>query len=590
MYGENKMKSNAKSNLIIMGILFALLPIITTNLSYNTDNNNKSLNYCDDFTLDKNNLKTLAVSGKIHIDNNWTAAEAAGICTGNGTYSNPYIIEDLVIDGGGSGSCIMIENSDVYFRIENCSVYNSGGYPNAGAGIQLNNVTKGKLVINNCTSNAYGISLYDCNNNTISGNTVDNNNLNGIYLDFSDNNIISGNSADNNHYGIYLDSQCDNNNISGNSADNNHYGIFLFDNCDNNIISGNTANYNSYGIYLVYSDYNTVSGNTANYNTYGIYLWDSKNTTISGNIMNECGLNFWRSFEELNIDTTNLVNGKPLYYYSNDVNLGPANFINAGQVILVNCSDSLISNLNVSYSSNGISLYYCINNTISGNTVDNNNLNGIYLRYSDNNIISGNIAIDNANYGIFLFDNCDNNIVSGNTAINNYWAGIGLFYSINSTISGNTASDNKYGIDIWHSYNNIISGNTANYNSYGIYLEDSGYNTVSGNTANYNTYGICLEYSGYNTVSGNTANYNYRYGMNLCESNYNVISGNTLIGNDACIVEDNCVGNEFSDNGSCTYGDGGSKGDGTISGYNLFFLLAILSVAVILISKKLKKG
>jgi len=573
------MKSNRKKKsiiLIILGIFFAFTPIITTNLSYITGNSNKSLGYNNDLTLDNENLKISAVSGKIHIDNNWTAAEAAGICTGNGTYSNPYIIEDLVIDGGGSGSCIMIENSDVYFRIENCSVYNSGGYPNAGAGIQLNNVTKGKLVINNCTSNSYGISLYDCDNNTISGNTVDNNNLNGIYLDFSDNNIISGNSADNTHNGIYLDSQCDNNNISGNSADNNHYGIFLFDNCDNNIVSGNTANYNSYGIFLKDSDYNTVSGNTANYNTFGIYLWDSKNTTISGNIMNECGLYFGRSFEEQNIDTTNLVNGKPLYYYSNDVNLGPANFINAGQVILVNCSDSLISNLNVSYSSNGISLYYCINNTISGNTVDNNNLNGIYLDFSDNNIISGNIASNNADYGIFLFDNCDNNIISGNTAINNYWAGIGLFYSNNSTISGNTASDNKYGIDIWHSDYNTVSGNTANYNSYGIYLN--------------NKYGIDILHSDYNTVSGNTANYNYRYGINLCESNYNVVSGNTLIGNDECIVEDNCIGNEFSDNGSCTYGDGGSKGDGAIPGYNLFFLLAILSVAVILISKKLKKG
>ncbi|MFX0142160.1 MAG: hypothetical protein ACFFDN_51455 [Candidatus Hodarchaeota archaeon] len=51
-----------------------------------------------------------AVSGKIHIDNNWTAAKSAGICTGNGTYSEPYVIDDFIIDGGGSGSCILIEN------------------------------------------------------------------------------------------------------------------------------------------------------------------------------------------------------------------------------------------------------------------------------------------------------------------------------------------------------------------------------------------------------------------------------------------------------------------------------------------------
>ena len=93
------MKSNTKSNLIIIGILFTLLPIITTSLSYITDNNNKSLDFSDDFTLDKDNLKISEVSGKIHIDGNsgWAAFKADGNCTGNGTYSEPYLIEDLVI-------------------------------------------------------------------------------------------------------------------------------------------------------------------------------------------------------------------------------------------------------------------------------------------------------------------------------------------------------------------------------------------------------------------------------------------------------------------------------------------------------------
>jgi len=45
------MKSNVKSNLIIIEILFALLPIITANLSYVTNNSNKSLDYSDDFTM-----------------------------------------------------------------------------------------------------------------------------------------------------------------------------------------------------------------------------------------------------------------------------------------------------------------------------------------------------------------------------------------------------------------------------------------------------------------------------------------------------------------------------------------------------------
>jgi len=233
------MKSNTKSKLIIIGILFALLLIITTNLSYITDNSNKRLNYGDDFTLDKDNLKISDVSGKIHINNNWTAAKSAGICTGEGTSSNPYIIQNFEIDAGGSGSCIKIENSDVYFRVENCMLYNAGVY----AGIELNNVTKGILVINNCTSSFYGIRLdHWSDNNTITKN-ICNSNLYGIYLIVANNNFIFDNIvSNNNNTGIGIFSGASFNNlISGNIMDNNTYGVVLigcgYNNITENIIS-----------------------------------------------------------------------------------------------------------------------------------------------------------------------------------------------------------------------------------------------------------------------------------------------------------------------------------------------------------------
>jgi hypothetical protein len=124
------MKSNRKIKtliLIILGILFVFLPIFTSNLNF------KNSEFNDDKRLANENLKISKVSGKIHIDDtnptmNWSVAKKDGICTGNGTYSDPYVIEDLIINGGGSGDCILIENSNVYFRIENCTVYNSANY------------------------------------------------------------------------------------------------------------------------------------------------------------------------------------------------------------------------------------------------------------------------------------------------------------------------------------------------------------------------------------------------------------------------------------------------------------------------------
>ncbi|MFX1410513.1 MAG: nitrous oxide reductase family maturation protein NosD [Promethearchaeota archaeon] len=304
------MKSNRKTKtiiLIILGVLFTVLPIFTIN------SNLKNSSFSDSINLDNTNLKSSKVSAPIHIDDanpsmNWSIAESMGICTGNGTYSEPYVIEDLVIDAGGSGSCIFINNSDVYFKIENCTFYNGD--------IRLESVSNGLLINNKVTSNngGYGIYLYYSNNNMISENTA-NYNFKGIYLessnnieisgnileynDFSgielygsNNNTISGNTANNNDWGIYLDSSI-NNTISGNIASNDittnqYYGIFLRNNCDDNTISGNTANYNvDDGIHLEYSDNNTVSENTANNNgDRGIFLYYSHNNLISGNSAN----------------------------------------------------------------------------------------------------------------------------------------------------------------------------------------------------------------------------------------------------------------------------------------------------------------
>ena len=484
------MKSNAKLKIIIL-ITLEILLVSAPKITFTADNN--VINF------DKENLIISAVSGKIHIDDdnpiiNWTVAKKDGICTGNGTYSDPYVIEDLEIDSKGSGSCILIENSEVYFRIENCTLFNSGeGYREAG--IHLVNVNNGQMLNNNCSNNSNkGIRLWNCNNSIISGNILNKNFFYGITLYGSHNYTISGNIISNTYIGIIMQA----------------YGPFKGD-----------------------------------------------NNVITGNLMNGCGLKMHGNLETLlshEIDTTNLVNGKPLYYYTNEVNLSSNDFPNAGQVMLVNCSDSFISNLKISYTTIAISLHYCNNNIISGNTLNNNTYYGIFLVYSDNNYISGNNANNNNGSGICLWDS-NYNILSGNTANNNYfYGGIYLINCDNNTILENTANNSKrfHGICIENSNNNIVSGNNVNNNNWsGIYLWDSNYNILSGNTAFYNIEcGIILFESNYNTISRNTANYN-QWGIILYTSSYNTILGNIVIGNDECIVELNCQGNVIQDN-DCT--------------------------------------
>ena len=183
------MKSNPKIKIIILitlGILFAFSPIITINLSFITDNNNISSENSNDINLDTENLKLSAVSGRISISYNsgWVNIKNAGNCTGSGTESDPYVIKDLVIDAGGSDftSGIQIIGSNVYFRIENCRVYNSGSQP-YDAGIFLTQVSNGLLTNNDVSNNNYyGIYLEESSNNTIFENKISYGKHSGIYL------------------------------------------------------------------------------------------------------------------------------------------------------------------------------------------------------------------------------------------------------------------------------------------------------------------------------------------------------------------------------------------------------------------------
>ncbi|MHA1193594.1 MAG: right-handed parallel beta-helix repeat-containing protein [Promethearchaeota archaeon] len=231
------MKSNPKIKIIILltlGIFFVLLPILNNNLNFNKGNS-------DEINFDNEHLKISAVSGKIHIDNNWTDAKSTGICTGNGTYSEPYVIEDLVIDGGGSEKCILIENSNVYFRIENCILYNAGAglLYNASIikfmGILLLYVSNAQLEDNVCTSNTAGICLIKCHNNTISGNTANYNSKNGIMLYQSNNNTISENTVNNNGWiGVDLYESLYNT-IKQNMIKNNIFGLHVQNSMNNSI-------------------------------------------------------------------------------------------------------------------------------------------------------------------------------------------------------------------------------------------------------------------------------------------------------------------------------------------------------------------
>jgi parallel beta-helix repeat protein len=280
-------------------------------------------------SIDK--LKSAEISSPIHINNNWSAAKTAGICSGSGIHSDPYVIKDLVINGGGLRRCIFIEYTNAHFMILNCTLFNSK-YPEdpfgiARSGIFLDHVYNGQLINNTCFSNEYGIfltmsfsiiikgnilyenefgiyidlgryneisnnkfystglyglQLHACDDSIVSRNLVTECNT-GIWLQYCSRNTVSRNLVNNTVQGIYL-TVCENSNVSVNYvSENTHSGIHLSESY-NNEISKNTYNNNNFnGIFMVNSDFNSISRNSASNNEYGIYLDNSNNNTVSEN-------------------------------------------------------------------------------------------------------------------------------------------------------------------------------------------------------------------------------------------------------------------------------------------------------------------
>ena len=233
--------------------------------------------------------------------------------------------------------------------------------------------------------------------------------------------------------------------------------------------------------------------------------------------------------------------------------------VKEGVITLTSRSGCKIANLQMegnktSYIHNnnyGIYLSSSSDNTVTGNTCNNNYGSGIYLSESSNNTVTYNTC-NNNNYGIRL-SSSNNNTVTGNTCNNGSSSSHGIYLSesSNNTVTGNTCNNNNRGFYLSSSSNNTITGNTCNNNSsYGIYLYSSSDNTVTGNTCNNNSNGIYLySSSDNNAITGNICNNNNNYGICLSSScNYNCIVGNVLVGNGTAYYASGGTGNVEANN------------------------------------------
>ncbi|MCK5176108.1 MAG: right-handed parallel beta-helix repeat-containing protein, partial [Candidatus Aenigmarchaeota archaeon] len=310
---------------------------------------------------------------------------------------------NLTSDVSAYRTCFTVNATNITL---NCEGYTINGLPYHSVygrsyyGIYSYGNTSTNAVIENCVIKDwyYGIFMYYTDHNSVLNSDMNSNRNYGIYSYSSNNNNIEGNNISANNYGIYSYSS-NNNNIEGNNISaNNYVGVYLASSNNNEIIENNIFDNRNIGMYISYSSggnklrSNHMSGNLNNLNIYA---------STRSNFIND-------------IDTSNTVDGKPVYYWVNQQDkVIPAD---AGFVGLINSDNITVMDLTLSNNGPGLLLSGTDNSRIK-NIISSNNSNGMYFYYSNNNKIE-HIDSSHNNCGLsFVYS--DDNSISNSSMHNN---------------------------------------------------------------------------------------------------------------------------------------------------------------------------
>ena len=282
---------------------------------------------------------------------------------------------------------------------------------------------------NNVNLSGFTIKEYDVNGSSIilnSNRCIINDNIligedyfNGIEYCIrvvsGEKNIISNNTIFGTDKGIKL-SLCRENIIENNMFSDNDNAIelenFIFlyrytfsklswRGCTGNIFKNNYFAHNYRGITSYGSSENLFFNNTFKSNRgCGLYLAACYRENIINNKFIRDGLgisgdNFDNYIHNI---TGNVVNGKPLYYFTNKNNKNVPK--NAGQIILVKCDFATIEKVKISKTSTAVLVAFSSNVRILNSEFSSNTM-GVFLKYSTGCVIQSNNFINNSNDASF---------------------------------------------------------------------------------------------------------------------------------------------------------------------------------------------
>ncbi|MEM2899361.1 MAG: NosD domain-containing protein, partial [Thermoplasmata archaeon] len=556
-----------------------------------------------------------AMGIRINNDNEFTPAN--GVVSGNGSISDPYIIEGWNIDGTPFGYCIYIGNTTKYFIIRNCTLMNTID----GNAIAFVNVTHG--LVYNCTifnckyainisSGSTNISIikntiYSCENGiysplfplpqpqiryiNISENSI-NCTQNGINLTRLVDSIIYNNTfitPTTSAVGLTLSSGADNL-ISKNSFNSTFdIGIRLVltnrVRVENNTISSNNITNNIEKAIEIRGASNiTIFNNSITYSNIGIRICQSALPQTESSDIKIIDCRMYNTNTAIDISFSSQIYAINNTIFSSETGIkiwSSSTFIESNRINCThNCIDGTLANYCV-ISNNTLFIYNptvppaAINLIISSHTVIYNNTftlsAGWAIRLVDStyNTIEKNNISDSPN-GIALVTNSDNNVVLFNILQNYENYGIFIYNSNQNTIDNNTVTS-KVGIYLDSSDGDTISSNIIYSNSqYGIEIRNGIHHTIYNNNITNNDLGILINQSTYIYVLECNLSNNPQ-GINASDSLNCSFANNTIKNSDIGIYLHNCFANLihhniFSNNSLHAYDNGNNFWNNTIGG------------------------
>lgn len=408
---------------------------------------------------------------------------------GNGTGSNPYMIQNYIIDAHGSNDCIYIGNTTVSYAIRHCTLLNASGEYQYGNGIRLLN-SSGALVEHNdfLGNDHYGLSIY-CSEGTI----IKGNNFSGFYSILM--NWANGSVVTDNRIGcrigpwLVLSHECS---LYNNSMDN----------CSIELIGDD---------YLTMTDQVIAINNTVN----GLPVLYRANVDLGGMAI---GAGFGQMI--LGNVSHALITG-----------MGPTQ---ASCRLLAGFSHDLtIERNDLSNSFEAIHLYGCDSIVVRSNNLTHSFSAGLSGTSLNHSLIIGNDFSFDYSEGLELIRS-DSNTVRGNWCNGSDSSALSELYCHNNTFDGNhVRGTGQTGLTSNNCGNTTISNNTLISNELGIYLEYSDSPCLlRDNICSSNSYGgIAISYSSGNKIINNTLFNNCRSGLRIGHGSDNLITANSFLAN-----------------------------------------------------------